>query len=193
MVFRRPASGPAFTAPAQRLTPLTTVERPWQVAFPAQQGPAQTLSVERLASWSENGDPAIRYFSGAASYSRAVRVQKAWLKPGARVLLDLGEVKEIAEVSVNGKSVGLAWKAPYRLDVTDALKPGENQLTVKVTNLWANRLIGDAQPGVTHKVTWTGLDVTPPGDLMHMLAGWLPNSKLLPSGLLGPVSLLQAE
>ena len=92
--------------------------------------------------------------------------------------MDLGSVKELAEVLVNGKSVGVVWKAPFRIDITSALKTGSNKLEVKVTNLWVNRLIGDAQPGETKKITFTTMPF------------YQANSPLLPSGLLGPVQIL---
>ena len=92
--------------------------------------------------------------------------------------LDLGRVRNIAQVRVNGKDLGLVWKAPFRVDVTKALKPGTNRLEVKVTNLWVNRLIGDAQPDATDKYTFT------------TQAFYKADSPLLPSGLLGPVRLL---
>ena len=93
--------------------------------------------------------------------------------------LDLGEVKNLAEVVVNGQSLGVVWKKPFRVDVTKAFKPGANQVEVKVTNLWVNRLIGDAQPGATDKITYTSLPF------------YQADSPLLPSGLLGPVVVLK--
>ena len=93
---------------------------------------------------------------------------------GAQVWIDLGDVKNLAEVSVNGRSLGTVWHAPYRVNITSALKPGANELAVKVTNAWVNRLIGDEQPGAT-RITFA--DVKP----------YSAKSPLLPSGLLGPV------
>jgi hypothetical protein len=90
-------------------------------------------------------------------------------------------VKNLAEVSVNGKSLGIVWHAPYRVDATTALKPGSNQLTIKVTNAWVNRLIGDQQPDATTKYTFA--DVKP----------YRANSPLLPSGLLGPVTIVEEQ
>jgi hypothetical protein len=84
-------------------------------------------------------------------------------------------------VSVNGKSLGIVWHAPYRVDATTALKPGSNQLTIKVTNAWVNRLIGDQQPDATTKYTFA--DVKP----------YRANSPLLPSGLLGPVTIVEEQ
>jgi len=92
--------------------------------------------------------------------------------------LDLGDVKNLAEVIVNGKSLGIVWKQPFRVNTTGALKNGENRIEIKVTNLWVNRLIGDAQPGVTNKITYTTMPF------------YQANSKLLPSGLLGPVQIV---
>jgi hypothetical protein len=93
------------------------------------------------------------------------------------LILDLGEVKELAEVVVNGKPVDIVWKNPFHVDITNALKPGDNKLEVRVTNLWVNRLIGDQQQGAK-KITYTTMPF------------YQANSPLLPSGLLGPVRIL---
>jgi hypothetical protein len=95
-----------------------------------------------------------------------------------RYFIDLGEVKNIAEIIVNGKNMGIFWKKPFRLDITEALKKGKNSVEIKVTNLWVNRLIGDAQPGVEQKITYTTMPF------------YQADSKLLPSGLLGPVKVV---
>lgn len=87
-------------------------------------------------------------------------------------------MKNLAEVELNGKQLGIVWHAPYRVDLTDALKAGENQLTVKVVDAWVNRLIGDQQPDVKEKITFT---------TVHP---YNAKSKLLPSGLLGPIKLI---
>jgi hypothetical protein len=95
--------------------------------------------------------------------------------------IDLGDVKNIAEVSVNGIPLGEVWHAPFRVDVTRALRPGANHITVRVTNLWPNRMIGDLQAGVTKTYTWA--DVKP----------YKADSPLLPSGLIGPVTIWRTE
>lgn len=92
--------------------------------------------------------------------------------------LDLGSVKNLAVVTVNGKDLGETWHAPYRVDITSALKPGSNEITIKVVNAWVNRLIGDQQPGAKQ---YTFADVKP----------YSANSPLLPSGLLGPVTIIR--
>ena len=103
-----------------------------------------------------------------------------WFSKNTRLWLDLGSVKNLAEVIVNGKPLGIVWKAPFRVDVTDALKAGANAIEIKVTNLWVNRLIGDAQPDATQKFTYTTQKF------------YRANSPLAPSGLLGPVRIIKS-
>ena len=90
--------------------------------------------------------------------------------------MDLGDVKDLAEVSLNGRQLGVLWKHPFVVDVTDAIQVGENQLEVKVTNLWPNRIIGDKQPGA-QRIAYATFDP------------YKADSPLLPSGLLGPVTV----
>ena len=120
----------------------------------------------------------MKYFSGTATYSKTVAIPGSALTPGAHYWLDLGDVRDVAEVAVNGKSLGIQWKTPYKVDVTDALKPGSNQIVIQVTNLWVNRLIGDPQSYAVKKYTFTDF------------APYKADSPLLPSGLLGPVRFL---
>ena len=90
--------------------------------------------------------------------------------------LNLGEVENIAEVTINGSSVGVLWKKPFVVDVTSALRPGKNRLEVKVTNVWPNRMIGDKQPGA-QRIAYSTFDP------------FKADSPLLPSGLIGPVTV----
>jgi hypothetical protein len=154
-----------------------------------------------LISWSEHGNPGIRYFSGTATYRIPVRVPARLLRPGRRVYLDLGRVEVVASVRINGKPAGTLWKPPFRVDVTALLRPGENLLEVQVANLWINRMIGDEHlPEDSNR--------NPEGNLREwpswLLEGrpsptgrytfttwrlWHRSSPLQPSGLLGPVRL----
>jgi hypothetical protein len=177
VVFRKPAAAMAWTAPAIQRRVLATLTGPWTVAFEAERGAPDSATFATLISWPDAADPGIKYFSGAATYTREIKVDRAWLKAGQRVELDLGEVRELASVAVNGKVVGAAWHAPYRLDLTEALKPGKNTLSIQVTNLWPNRLIGDKQPGAKPVA-------------FAPASPYTAKSPLLPSGLLGPVSLV---
>ena len=113
----------------------------------------------RLASWSDSADRGIRHFSGTGTYTRTLDVPAAWLADGAELWLDLGDVRDLAEVSVNGRPLGVLWKAPFRVNVTAAVHAGANELTIAVTNLWPNRLIGDAQPDAVAKYRLHGADV----------------------------------
>ena len=84
----------------------------------------------------------MKYFSGTGSYTKTIDASGEWFEEGNELWLDLGNVKNLAEVIVNGKSLGIVWKTPFRVNVTDALKQGDNALEIKVTNLWVNRLTG---------------------------------------------------
>jgi hypothetical protein len=131
--------------------------------------------MEKLTSWSENTDPGIKYFSGTGIYEKVFQAPDTWFKNDLQIWLDLGNVKNLAEVTLNGKSLGIVWKTPFRANLTQHIRQGENRLEVKITNLWVNRLIGDQQPGVTKKITYTSS------------AFYAVGSPLLPSGLIGPV------
>jgi len=128
-----------------------------------------------------NSSCIVKYFSGTAAYSKSIQVPRQWIQSTGNIVLDLGEVKNIAEVVINGKSLGIVWKAPFRVDIEDALIEGENRLEIKVTNLWVNRLIGDQQPGIEKTYTYT------------TQAFYQADSPLLPSGLLGPIAIYRVE
>lgn len=177
VVFRHKAQQREWTAPKPEETTLATLDGPWSVSFESGRGAPPTATFDRLVSWPDVEDSGIRYFSGAATYSKRIKVAAGWLAGGKRVHLDLGAVHELATVMVNGKPIGAAWHAPYRLDITDALRRGDNTLDIKVVNLWPNRLIGDKQPGAT-PVTFAPQ------------SPYTADSTLLPSGLLGPVKLM---
>jgi hypothetical protein len=179
VVFREPTSRKSWTAPAQEETQLATVEGAWKVAFPPDWGAPPSITLDQLASWSANSDDGVKYFSGTATYTKTINAPSSWFHRGARIWIDLGDVKNLAEVTVNGKPLGEVWHTPYRVDATTALHPGANELSIKVTNAWVNRLIGDQQPGVTKKYTFA--DVKP----------YQADSPLLASGLLGPVTVIR--
>jgi hypothetical protein len=177
IVFKENTTINAYTKPAVTEKQILSITGPWKVNFQEGRGAPQNATFEKLTSYTEHTDAGVKYFSGTGTYTKTITADKNWFNKGAQLWIDLGDVKNIAEVKVNGKSLGIVWKKPFRLDVTSALKPGSNTLVIKVTNLWVNRLIGDAQPGVTHKITYTTMPF------------YQANSKLLPSGLLGPVRL----
>jgi hypothetical protein len=182
VVFEPGAAAPSRSVPGRTQAQLAIVDGPWKLIFPPNWGAPSETGFPALMSWTQSAEAGVKYFSGRAIYHKQIDAPKGCFKPGAKVLLDLGMVKEIAEVAVNGKSVGgIQWKPPFVVDVTGALKPGTNELSVKVTNLWPNRMIGDLQPGATKTYTWT--DFRP----------FKANSPLLESGLLGPVTVWRSE
>jgi hypothetical protein len=180
VVFRKPTTSTSRTQAAEQKTQLATVDGSWKLDFQSGRGAPDSVTVDKLASWSESSDAGVKYFSGIGTYTKTVTASADWLAKGAHIWIDLGDVKNLAEVSVNGKSLGIVWHAPYRVDVTSALKPGDNQLVVKVINAWVNRLIGDEQPGATK---YTFADVKP----------YKASSPLLPSGLIGPVTIYSVK
>lgn len=121
---------------------LAKIAGPWSISFPPDKGAPATAEFPRLISWTKSDDAGIKYFSGTATYGTTFTLN-APLEKSARIWLDLGEVKNIAQVRLNGSDLGTLWKPPFRVDVTAAVKPGVNKLEIKVTNLWPNRLIGD--------------------------------------------------
>jgi hypothetical protein len=178
VVFRKKASKVSFEIPLPAEALLAEIEGPWTVSFQADRGAPAEATFEELTPWNENYDPGVKYFSGTGTYSNTLEAPSGWFQNGTRLYLDLGDVKNLAEVIVNGKSLGIIWKKPFRVDVTGSLKEGNNILEVKVTNLWVNRLIGDQQPDVNIKYTYT------------TQAFYNADSPLLPSGLLGPVKII---
>jgi len=171
----------------------------WQVTFPFQNG---NVSLDKLASWSDSNRNDVKYFSGTATYRKTFRLPAEMVGSGRRLYLDLGDVKVNAQVMLNGRKLDLLWKTPYRLEITGAVKPGDNLLEIAVTNLWPNRLIGDAHlPPEKERNMAEGslrswpqwlLDGKPdPSGRQSFTSNeiWKKNDALLPSGLLGPVVL----
>jgi hypothetical protein len=179
VLFRRPAGAAERFIPAQKLRPILTMDGGWKVTFQPGRGAPASIELPRLASFSEQQDPAVRYFSGEAIYSKNIRLPDS-ARRGGPLWLDLGAVGDLAEVSINGKRVGTLWHAPFRIDISGAARSGDNHIEIKVANLWVNRLIGDAQPGAT-KVTFVTIPT------------YKPDAPLRPSGLIGPVTILMPE
>lgn len=155
------------------LEPVFTLEGPWQVSFDPKWGGPESVAFDALQDWTKREEDGIKYYSGIATY------QKVFDSPnisGKQACLDLGEVHELAEVTLNGKKLGVIWCAPWRIDITNDLKEKNNQLEIKVANLWTNRLLGDAAKPAGQRLTRTALRYRVRGGL-------------LPSGLLGPVRI----
>jgi beta-galactosidase/beta-glucuronidase len=157
------------------------LEGPWDLSFEPNLGAPQKITADNLTSWSDSSDEGVKYFSGKGTYAKTIDAPADWLAKNAHIWLDLGDVKNLAEVSVNGQPLGIVWKTPYRVDITSAVKSGKNSIEVRVTDAWVNRIIGDRQPNVTTTYTFTSPKF------------YKADSKLVPSGLLGPVKIIRTS
>ena len=212
VVFRPAALATAPTVRERVTKREVAVEGPWQVSFPAKfapnalaQGPDEAVDFPALVSWTERPERDIRYFSGSATYAKSVACPAPG--EGERILLDLGGVKNFADVTVNGRALPTLWKPPFRVDVTDAAKTGRLDVRVKVTNLWPNRLIGDdalpvdcawegeGRVGLKEIPAWVNEGKPSPLGRLTFTTWrhWLKDDPPLVSGLLGPVRLLVQE
>jgi hypothetical protein len=184
VVFREPAAAhPAVAkANAPELTSLQTITGAWTVHFDSKWGGPETAQFDSLTSWPTRPETGIKFYSGTATYEKTFVADRSKFKTqAAKLILDLGNVREIAEVKVNGKSCGIVWCPPWRVDVTSAVKPGENSLQIEVVNFWPNRIIGDASLPEAQRLTRTNI---------RKLTAKTP---LEPAGLLGPVQILEAD
>ena len=193
------AAGRLLKAEAPALAKPVELAGPWELAFPPKWGAPAKVTLDKLISWTDHPDSGVKYFSGTAEYTTSF----AWAAPlrkDERAVLDLGDLKNIAEVALNGKRLGLLWKPPFRLDATGALRAGKNTLSVKVTNLWPNRLIGDEL--LPEDREWDGIKLkawpqwvldgkpSPTGRFTFTTwHHWTRDDEPLPSGLFGPVQV----
>ncbi len=177
------------------------IDGPWEVRFPPNWGAPEKVVFDKLISWTEHPDEGIKYFSGTAKYIKEIEVPQEILGKDRAVYLDLGEVEVSARVKLNGKELGILWKKPYQVEITDVVKAGKNVLEVEVTNLWPNRLIGDEHlppdrewsDGMLKEIPqWVREGKrSPTGRYTFTTARHhTKDSPLLPSGLLGPVRIL---
>lgn len=209
VVFRKPVSAPL---PGSKKSPeprtLAELNGSWQVSFDPQWGGPSSILFESLIDWTKHPDPAIRYFSGTAVYKKTVRLSA--LPDKQAIYLDLGEIKHIAEITINGTPLGVVWTAPWRIAAGAALHAGDNTIEIAVTNVWANRLVGDEQQPADviwqigdAKITdgkflkefpdWFLKDEQRPTKERYTFTTWnyfSKDSPLVSSGLMGPVRLL---
>lgn len=154
---------------------LAGIEGPWTVTFDGIVAPDAPVMFDRLTDWTTSSDPAVRYFSGTATYETTFTVTTL---PEKETYIDLGDIMVMGKVWINGEYAGGAWTYPYRVNISDLLKEGENTLTVEVANNWKNRLVGDQLLPEGERKTWT--PVNP----------WTADSDLQSSGLMGPVTIV---
>jgi hypothetical protein len=157
------------------------------VNFPPNWGAPPSIVFDRLISWTESEDSGIKYFSGTATYQNSFKLDAGSVKK--KMILDLGEVRDVAEVFINGKSAGILWKKPYQAEISQLVKTGENDLKIEIVNLWVNRMTGDMLSDPKDRYCKTNQsfmksEVWPGGDEPF---------KLQTAGLLGPVILLTGK
>ena len=210
VVFRDSAVATAVKpAPwSQKEHQIADLSSDWKVDF----SNGGSTFMTQLRSWTKLNEDSLKYHSGTATYTKTFTVSKQQLAKAGEYVIDLGQVDVIAEVRVNGTNCGIAWKSPYRVDVTHALKHGENKIEVTVANLWVNRLIGDQHFKDDHVWT-TDTGSTAKGMGLKGIPDWVINKTerpvkerktfyawqwphitktkaLLSSGMLGPVKLI---
>jgi hypothetical protein len=157
--------------------PVGQIEGPWAVSFDPRLGGPQQVTFAALENWSRRSEPGINYYSGIATYRKTFDLPTGAQLDDRPILLDLGEVHSMARVRLNERDMGVVWCAPWRVDITNVVRARENRLEIEVANLWPNRLIGDKALPPDEQVAWTTFNP------------YQADSPLLPSGLLGPVTL----
>jgi len=159
--------------------PVSELTGRWTVSFDPKWGGPEVVAFDSLVDWTKRPEPGIKFYSGKAVYRKSFDAPTNSV--GRSVWLDLGDVRELAEVKVNGQSCGITWSPPFRVNITRALKPGPNQLEIEVVNFWPNRIIGDVQLPKEKRLTKTNV---------RKLTS---ENQMMKSGLLGPVKLMGGQ
>ena len=166
--------------PAEKKAQLATLDGAWKVSFQPGRGAPDSITLDKLTAWNDSTDAGVKYFSGTGTYTKTVTAPAAWFAKGAHVWIDLGDVKNLAEVTVNGKPLGIVWHTPYRVDATAALKPGDNELVSEGYERMGQQADRRRAAG---RNQYTFADVKP----------YKAKSPLLASGLLGPVNVYSVK
>lgn len=183
IVFRHPVAAHPATAPSNslRFESQGELSGPWTVRFDPKWGGPPSVQFDKLIGWTERPEPGIKFYSGTATYVKTFDLPAALRDSGQPVYLDLGHLRELAEVRVNGKSLGILWAPPFRVDVSHAVKPTGNRLEVDVVNFWPNRIIGDQSLPNEERRTRTNVRKL------------TKDTPLMESGLLGPVRWMSPQ
>lgn len=163
-------------------TTKTEISGPWKINFPPNWGAPPSVVFDKLISWTESENPGIKYFSGTAAYHNSFNLAATGDKT---LMLDLGELRDVAEVFINGKSAGILWKKPYSVDISHLVQPGINELKVEIVNLWVNRLTGDMLLDPKDRFCKTNQ----PYIKSEVWPGGEEPFRLQTAGLLGPVTI----
>ncbi|MDR1414317.1 MAG: glycosyl hydrolase [Odoribacteraceae bacterium] len=195
IVFRKKARKQTTTTNFSRTATLATLDKPWTVSFDPKWGGPASIVFDTLADWRTHPDEGIKYYSGTAFYRQSFDMPDH--EKGVVLYLDLGKVKSMARVRLNGKELGVVWTEPWRVNITGAVKSKNNQLEIEVVNLWSNRMIGDEQLPYDgpDRGNWPGwlLEGKARTSGRYTFASYRPygkDSALFESGLIGPVNIV---
>lgn len=178
VVFRTAGQRPATAADnTERFESLTELDGPWTVSFDPKWGGPGDVQFSTLASWTTRPEQGIKFYSGTAVYRKSFELSAG--QASKSLWIDLGHLRELAEVKVNGQSCGVTWAPPFRADVSRAVRPGKNEMEIEVVNFWPNRIIGDASLPQARRLTKT--------NIRKLTA----ETALIESGLMGPARLLE--
>ena len=187
VVFRKPAKD---SAPGAKNFPALKaageLSGAWTVKFDPKWGGPESVVFDSLTNWTQRAEDGIKYYSGTAKYLKTFDAPA--LQGGQKLFLDLGELHNLARVRLNGRDLGLVWCAPWRVEISSAVKTAGNELELEVVNTWNNRLVGDTKLPVEQRLTWTAVGPVPNAGQPPLN----PASPLLPAGLVGPVKLFSA-
>ena len=181
------AQGKTQNVVADALDQPLQLSGPWSLSFKPGVGQPFSAEFEQLSAWNKNSDDRIKHFSGTATYNKTFELNKE--QAGGLVRLQLGTVRDVATVRLNGKPLGIVWTAPWAMDLTGVAKPGKNQLEIDVTNTWVNRLIGDAGLPPEKRLTGTNILLQKGKRDFPGWKGYASEDTLETSGLLGPVKI----
>jgi hypothetical protein len=164
------------------------IDGPWEVSFEPQWGGPASVIFPELTDWTQHTDEGIKYYSGEAVYNNTFNVDFE-LQKDKQYFLQLGIISDvgIAEVKINDLDKGVVWTSPFRVEISKELHKGKNTLEIKVVNSWYNRVLGDQKYPDKKQYTQTNiiLDSKP-------RRRWYKEITAEPSGLLGPVTIVEA-
>jgi len=192
-------NGTAQSINVKRIPAPVAISANWNVTFPTIKSEQKTFNFSELIDWTSNSNEEIKYFSGTAIYEKSFNLDKKMIASDVKLMLDLGKVAIAAKVILNGKDLGVIWKAPYEIDITNAVKKGDNLLKIEVTNQWTNRLIGDENyPDLSgyndskEMPEWYKNNEPAPLDKRTTFTTYnffKKGDDLIPAGLVGPVKI----
>ncbi len=187
------------------LEPVMDIGGPWAVSFDSEWGVPERVQFDALQDWSKHADRGIKYYSGSATYRKsfdfpALNTEHRTLNTAFSLHLDLGTVRDICRVRLNGQDLGILWTAPWRVEITDVVKAKGNELEIEVVNRWINRLVGDQQPEdrEVRTLQWesgllSGKSFKTGRYTYSTHSPYKADSKPLPSGLIGPIRIMSSK